>query len=53
LVSFALAENPAERERGLMERLGEKVALAESTLDSGLAQKKLENWVASTQGETR
>ena len=48
LVSFALAENPAERERGLMERLSEKVALAESTLDSGLAQKKLEDWVTAT-----
>ena len=48
LVSFALAENPAERERGLMERLGEKIAVAESTLDSGLAQKKLEDWVTAT-----
>ena len=48
LVSFALAENPAERERGLMERLSEKIVLAESALDSGLAQKKLEDWVAAT-----
>jgi anthranilate phosphoribosyltransferase len=48
LVSFALAENPGERERGLMERLSEKISLAESTLDSGLAQKKLEDWVAAT-----
>ena len=48
LVAFALAENPAERERGLMERLSEKISAAESTLDSGLAQKKLEKWVAAS-----
>ena len=49
LVSFALAENPEERERPLMERLGEKIALAQSTIDSGLADQKLSEWVASTQ----
>jgi anthranilate phosphoribosyltransferase len=48
MVSFALAENPAERERGLMERLQEKISLAQSTLDSGLAAEKLEQWVAAT-----
>ena len=52
LVSFALAENPSERERGLEDRLREKIAIAEATLDSGLAQKKLEDWVAATQGAT-
>jgi anthranilate phosphoribosyltransferase len=49
LVSFALAQNPAERERGLIERLREKITVAESTLDSGLALKKLEDWVAASQ----
>lgn len=52
LVSFALAQNPAERERSLTERLSEKIAVAHSTLDSGLAQKKLEDWVAASQGAT-
>ena len=49
LVSFALAENPAERERGLMERLHEKIAVAESTIDSGAAEAKLTQWVSATQ----
>lgn len=48
LVSFALAENPSERERGLVERLREKITVAEETLDSGLAEKKLEEWVAAS-----
>ena len=49
LVSFALANDPTEVERGLMDRLAEKIALAQSTLDSGLAQAKLEQWVTATQ----
>lgn len=49
MVAFALAQNPAERERGLIERLREKITVAESTLDSGLALKKLEDWVAASQ----
>lgn len=48
MVSFALAQNPAERERSLMERLMEKILIAQSTLDSGRAQAKLDEWVAST-----
>ena len=48
LVSFALAQNPAERERSLVERLSEKITVAQSTLDSGLAHQKLLDWVATT-----
>lgn len=48
MVSFALAVNPGERERSLMERLQEKISVAQSTIDSGLAAAKLEQWVAAT-----
>ena len=48
LVSFALAEDPAQQERSLFERLQEKITVASATLDSGAAQRKLAEWVEAT-----
>lgn len=49
LTAFALAQNPGERDRNFLERLAEKLTVAYDTLDSGAAQKKLDDWVnAST-----
>ena len=48
LVAFALAQDSSQREVPLLERLGEKLAVAYSTLDSGAAQAKLADWVAAS-----
>jgi anthranilate phosphoribosyltransferase len=48
LVSFALAEDHTQQERNLSERLVEKIALAQSALDSGAALAKLTEWVEAT-----
>ncbi|MEY2899972.1 MAG: hypothetical protein RL247_138 [Actinomycetota bacterium] len=48
LVAYALAQDPAERERSLAERLMEKISIAQASLDSGSASALLERWVAST-----
>ena len=48
LVAFALAQDSSQREVPLLERLGEKLAVAYSTLDSGAAQTKLADWVAAS-----
>jgi len=45
LTSFDLAKNPVERDRNFLERLAEKLSVAYDTLDSGAAQKKLDDWV--------
>jgi anthranilate phosphoribosyltransferase len=49
LVAFDLANSPAERDRSLLERLAEKLSEAYDTIDSGAAQKKLEDWVLASQ----
>jgi anthranilate phosphoribosyltransferase len=49
LVAFELATNPAERDRSLLERLAEKLSTAYDTIDSGAAQKKLDDWVSVSQ----
>jgi anthranilate phosphoribosyltransferase len=49
LVAFALAEDPSERERSLLERLAEKLELAYLTIDSGAAARKLRDWAEATQ----
>jgi anthranilate phosphoribosyltransferase len=49
LVAFALAVDPAERDRSLLERLGEKLEVAYATIDSGAATRKLGEWVATSQ----
>ena len=49
LVAFALAEDPHQVERKLSERLMEKIKLAQSAVDQGLALAKLNEWVSATQ----
>jgi len=49
MVSFALANDQAQRERPLMERLAEKLELAQATIDSGQAFSTLERWARATQ----
>jgi anthranilate phosphoribosyltransferase len=48
LTAFDLAKNPAERDRNFLERLADKLTLAYDTLDSGAAQKKLDDWVIAS-----
>ena len=48
LVSFELAKDQGQRERSLLERLAEKLALAQHTIDSGAAKAKLDSWVEAT-----
>jgi anthranilate phosphoribosyltransferase len=48
MVAFELASDPSQRERSLLERLAEKLLVAQETLDSGAAQAKLEQWAAAT-----
>jgi anthranilate phosphoribosyltransferase len=49
LVAFALAKDPSQRDRSLLERLAEKLELAYVTIDSGAAASKLEDWAQATQ----
>jgi anthranilate phosphoribosyltransferase len=51
LVSFELANDPSQRERSLLERLGEKLIIATDAIDSGAASSKLDAWVTSTQAQ--
>lgn len=48
LTSFALAQNPAEQDRPLRERLVENITLAQATIDQGSAQAKFDAWVEAT-----
>lgn len=48
LVSFDLAQDQSQRERSLLERLAEKLAVAQATIDSGAAKAKLDEWVQAT-----
>lgn len=48
LVAFALAQDPAQRERSLLERLAEKLEVSYQTIDSGAAAQKLKDWAAAT-----
>lgn len=45
LVAYELAQNPAQAKRPLIERLREKLAVADETIDSGEAKAKLSLWV--------
>ncbi|PDQ35311.1 MAG: anthranilate phosphoribosyltransferase [Candidatus Lumbricidophila eiseniae] len=49
LAAFELAEHPDQSERPILERLAEKLAVAEKALDSGAAATKLRQWAAVTQ----
>jgi anthranilate phosphoribosyltransferase len=49
LVAFALAKDPSQRERSLLERLAEKLEVAYRTIDSGAVAQKLKDWVDASQ----
>jgi anthranilate phosphoribosyltransferase len=49
LVSFRLAQDPAQRDRPIITRFREQLAIAAQTIDSGAASAKLDEWVAATQ----
>ena len=49
LVSFRLAQDPAEISRPIVDRLGEQMAVAAESIDSGAAAEKLAAWAAATQ----
>lgn len=48
LVAFDLAQKPETVERALLERLGEKLRVAEDAIDSGRAATKLAEWAGAT-----
>ncbi|SIN76494.1 anthranilate phosphoribosyltransferase [Agromyces cerinus] len=48
LVSFELAKDPSQFQRAILDRFTEKIAIAESAIDSGAAARKLEQWIAAT-----
>lgn len=49
LVSFALANDPDQLRRPLVERLAEQLVVAADAIDSGAAAAKLADWAAATQ----
>ncbi len=49
LVSFELAQDPAEATRPIVERLREQLLVAEEAIDSGAASTKLAEWASATQ----
>jgi anthranilate phosphoribosyltransferase len=48
LVAFALASDPDQGRRPIVERLREKMAVAARTIDSGAATATLDAWVEAT-----
>ena len=48
LVSFELAKDPGQFQRPILERFREKMAVAEATIDSGAAARKLDQWISAT-----
>ncbi len=50
LVAYDLANNPESVERALLERLSEKLKVAEDAIDSGRAAAKLADWARVTSG---
>ncbi len=53
LVAYDLAIDPESAERPLLRRLAEKLEIAASTIDSGAASAKLEDWIRATQRHVR
>ncbi|ANJ27055.1 anthranilate phosphoribosyltransferase [Agromyces aureus] len=49
LVSYALAQDPSQVQRSILDRFAEQMAIAAETIDSGAAARKLEQWVAATE----
>ena len=53
LVSYDIAAKPESVEVPLLQRLREKLELAESVIDSGAAEVKLQAWIDATQAAAR
>jgi len=52
MVAFELASHPSYRDRSLVERLAEKLVLAQNALDSGAAADKLAEWARVSQASS-
>ena len=50
LVAFELAKDPSHFQRAILDRFRDKMAVAEESIDSGAAARKLEQWIAATTG---
>jgi anthranilate phosphoribosyltransferase len=50
LVAFELAKDPGQFQRAILDRFRDKMAVAEESIDSGAAARKLEQWIAATKG---
>jgi anthranilate phosphoribosyltransferase len=48
LVAFELAKDPSQFQRAILDRFRDKMAVAEESIDSGAAARKLEQWIAAT-----
>ena len=48
LVSYRLAQDPAQRDRPILARFREQLRVAAEAIDSGAASRKLADWVAAT-----
>lgn len=48
LVAYELARDPGQVQRSILDRFRDQMAVAEATIDSGAAARKLEEWVAAT-----
>lgn len=48
LVSYALASDPSQAQRPIIDRFREQMAVASDSLDSGRAAAKLNDWIAAT-----
>lgn len=48
MTAFELAKDPSQQGRSLLERLDEKLRLAQATIDSGAASRKLDDWIETS-----
>jgi anthranilate phosphoribosyltransferase len=48
LASFELAKDPTQFQRAVLDRFHDKLAVAEEAIDSGAAERKLEEWIEAT-----
>jgi anthranilate phosphoribosyltransferase len=48
LVAFELAKDPGQFQRAILDRFRDKMAVAEESIDSGAAARKLDEWIAAT-----
>ncbi|MEV1129669.1 anthranilate phosphoribosyltransferase [Agromyces sp. NPDC049794] len=48
LAAFELAKDPTQFQRAVLDRFHDKLAVAEEAIDSGAAERKLEEWITAT-----